>query len=273
MSPFGLTLAVSLGALMLLMVALWGASVFRRDASIVDPGWGVGFALVAWLSLGLNVAADWRSLLLAVLTTVWGMRLSLFLLWRNAGHGEDRRYAAMRQFHGSAFWWISLFTVFLLQAILLWFISWPIQASAASRSQRPLGWLDGLGLAVWTIGFLCEAIGDWQLAHFKADPTNVGRVMDRGLWRYTRHPNYFGDCCVWWGLYLIAAASGVWWTVASPILMTLLLLKVSGVSLLERTIVDRRPEYAAYQARTSAFLPWIPSTNASLSTVNHENTA
>ncbi len=263
MSSFSLTLAVNLSALTAVLVLVWGVSLLVRDASIIDPCWGLGFVLVSWLSWlswGLNTVADWRSLLLAILTTVWGVRLSLYLLWRNAGHGEDRRYAAMRQFHGPRFWWVSLFTVFLLQAVILWFVSWPIQASASVGSQQPLGCLDGLGLAMWTIGFLFEAVGDWQLARFKANPANSGRVMDRGLWRYTRHPNYFGDCCVWWGIYLIAAANGVWWTIASPILMTFLLLKVSGVSLLERTIDDRRPEYAAYKTTTSSFLPWPPST-------------
>jgi steroid 5-alpha reductase family enzyme len=261
MSPFGLTLSVNLAALVVLMTALWAVSVYVRDASIIDPCWGVGFVLVAWLSRAwnANAEAEWRSLLLAVLTTVWGVRLSWFLLQRNFGHGEDRRYAAMREHWGARFWWVSLATVFLLQAVVLWFVAWPVQATAASKSSPPAGWLDGLGLTIWTIGFLFEAIGDWQLNRFKADPANAGRVLDRGLWRYTRHPNYFGDCCVWWGIYLIAAASGAWWTMASPLLMTLLLLKVSGVSLLERTIVDRRPEYARYQARTSPFFPWPPS--------------
>lgn len=259
MSVFGLTLAANFAVLTLLAVLLWVVSLFRRDASIADPGWGLGFVIAAWLSYGMNAGADGRSLLLAGLTTVWGLRLSLFLAWRNLGHGEDRRYAAMRQHHGRRFWWASLFTVFLLQAIILWFVAWPIQAIASMGSTRPLGWLDGWGLVIWIIGFLFEAIGDWQLARFQADPDHRGRVLDRGLWRYTRHPNYFGDCCVWWGIYLIAAAGGAWWTVASPMLMTLLLLKVSGVSLLERTIVERRPEYAEYQARTSAFFPWVPA--------------
>lgn len=259
MSPFGLTLLVNLAALVVLMTALWAVSVYVRDASIIDPCWGLGFVLVAWLSRAGNGDTEWRSFEVAVLTTIWGVRLSWFLLRRKIGHGEDRRYAAMRQFHGNRFWWVSLATVFLLQAFVLWFVAWPLQAAGALKSPQPFRWLDGLGLAMWMIGFLFEAIGDWQLDRFQADPANSGRVLDRGLWRYTRHPNYFGDCCVWWGVYLIAAAGGAWWTVASPLLMTLLLLKVSGVSLLERTIVDRRPDYANYQARTSSFFPWPPS--------------
>ena len=149
-------------------------------------------------------------------------------------------------------------TVFLLQALILWFVSWPIQVACFAAEASPFGWLDLVGASVWLVGFLFESVGDWQLARFKAAPANSGRVMDRGLWRVTRHPNYFGDCCMWWGLYLIAVAGGAWWTIFSPLLMTLLLLKVSGVSLLEKTIVDRRPDYTDYQARTNAFFPGPP---------------
>ena len=170
----------------------------------------------------------------------------------------------MRALHGRSFWWVSFFTVFLLQAVILWFVSWPIQVASWAAAASPFGRLDALGAMVWLVGFLFEAIGDWQLARFKANPKNAGRVMDRGLWRFTRHPNYFGDCCVWWGLYLIAAAGGAWWTMLSPLVMSVLLLKVSGVSLLEKTIVDRRPDYADYQARTNAFLPGPPRKRGSL---------
>jgi steroid 5-alpha reductase family enzyme len=165
----------------------------------------------------------------------------------------------MRDYHGPRFWWVSLFTVFMLQALILWFVSLPIQVAAAVGNEiQPLGWLDALGVVLWGIGFTFEAVGDWQLARFKADPRNAGKVMARGLWKFTRHPNYFGDCCVWWAIYLIAAAGGAWWTIASPLLMTVLLLRVSGVTLLEKTIVERRPDYADYQARTNAFFPGSP---------------
>ena len=240
-------------------VAQWTISLIRRDASIADVFWGFGFVIVAWMSwfdswLDGSRAGP-RIVLLTTLTTIWGLRLSLFLLWRNLGHGEDRRYSAMRVHHGVRFWWVSLFTVFLLQGAILWFVSLPIQCAAALKSGEPLGWLDAAGVSIWIVGMFFETVGDWQLARFKANPANSRKVMDRGLWRYTRHPNYFGDFCVWWGIYLIAAAGGAWLTILSPILMATLLIRVSGVRLLESTIANRRPEYAAYVARANAFFP------------------
>lgn len=263
MAPLPLTLLATLAAILAILGLLWILSVWLRDASIVDPFWGTGFAIVALVALWLNgPPAAARSALIVALTVIWGVRLSLFLLWRNWGHGEDRRYQAMRERRGASFWWISLFTVFWLQALILWFVSLPIQAALAANLARPLGWLDAAGVAIWCVGLVFESAGDWQLARFKADPANAGRVMDRGLWRYTRHPNYFGDFCVWWGIYLVAAAGGAWWTVLSPAVMSFFLMRVSGVTLLERTIVDRRPDYAAYQARTNAFFPGPPRDRA-----------
>jgi steroid 5-alpha reductase family enzyme len=214
--------------------------------------------IIAWTAFALNNPAHLRPLLTALLTSVWGIRLSSYLLARNWEHGEDKRYVVMREHHGKRFWWVSLFTVFLLQGVILWIVSLPLQLVAAVDSPVKIFYLDGIGILVWTIGFLFESIGDWQLAQFKKDPANKGRVMDRGLWRYTRHPNYFGDICIWWGFYLIAAGGGAGWSVISPLLMTYLLMRVSGVTLLESTIADRRPEYAAYQARTNALFPGLP---------------
>jgi steroid 5-alpha reductase family enzyme len=248
-------LFVNLGVVLALMTAVWIVSVYRSEASLIDPFWGAGFVLIAWVSLLLSRQPSARVLLLAILTTLWGGRLSVFLLWRNWGHGEDRRYAAMRSKRPESFWWTSLFTVFLLQGVLLWFISFPIQVAIFRNALNPLGLFDVLGLAIWLIGLFFEAVGDWQLARFTSNPENAGKVLDRGLWALTRHPNYFGDFCIWWGLYLIAASGGAGWTVLSPLLMTVFLMKVSGVGLLERTIVNRRPEYAQYQARTNAFFP------------------
>jgi steroid 5-alpha reductase family enzyme len=258
MSPLLQTLLTNLLVIQLTMAALWIVSTRRRDASIVDPFWGTGFVIVAWVSLTLNSPAAARVLLLAGLTTAWGLRLSLFLLWRNRGHGEDRRYATMRARHGRRFWWVSLITVFLLQGVILCLVALPIQVTAAINSPAPFDLLDASGIVVWSVGLIFEAAGDWQLARFKANPVNAGKVMDRGLWRYTRHPNYFGDFCIWWGLYLVAAAGGAGWTAISPLLMSVLLMKVSGVTLLENTISDRRPDYAAYKARTNAFFPGPP---------------
>lgn len=258
MSPLVETLLITLGCIAGCMTILWLVSLPLRDASIVDPFWGLGFVIVAWVAIGLNSPITARDWLMAALTTLWGMRLSLFLLWRNWGHGEDRRYRAMREANGARFWWWSLLSVFLLQAGILWFVSLPIQATIVTSDETPLGWLEALGVIVWSVGLLFETVGDVQLASFRADPANAGGVMDRGLWRYTRHPNYFGDFCVWWGLYLVALASGAGWTVLSPLVMSFFLMKVSGVSLLEQTIGERRPKYAAYQRRTNAFFPGLP---------------
>ena len=258
MSPLTETLLITLAAILGCMILLWCVSLVRRDASIVDPFWGAGFAMTGGIAALLHRPVPTRMLLLAGLTTAWGLRLSLYLFWRNYGHGEDRRYAAMRAHHGMSFGWVSLFTVFLLQGILMWFISLPLQAAAARAEKSELGGLDFAGLTLWLFGFLFESIGDWQLARFRSDPANNGRVLNRGLWRYTRHPNYFGDFCGWWGLYLIAAAGGAAWTVGSPLVMSVLLMRISGVTLLEKDISERRPDYAAYQRRTNAFFPGPP---------------
>ncbi len=250
--PFNLVL------ILLLMLGLWARSLVKRDASIVDPFWGTGFVVVAWVCVLLTLPVTSRSLILAVLTTLWGLRLSLYLFWRNRQHAEDPRYAAMRNKHGSQFWWVSLFTVFLLQGLIMWFVSFPIQVGVVDTQSVPLGWLDFLGVAVWAVGIFFEAVGDWQLSRFKSNPENQGRVLKTGLWRYTRHPNYFGDFCVWWGLYLISIQAHGWWTIGSPLLMSFFLMKVSGVTLLEKDITDRRPEYAEYQRSTNAFFPGPP---------------
>jgi steroid 5-alpha reductase family enzyme len=187
------------------------------------------------------------------LVSLWGLRLAAYLAWRNRGHDEDRRYQAIRRRNEPNFALKSLWLIFGFQAVLAWIISLPLAGAIAGDA--PLGLLDGLGVALWAVGLYFEAAGDWQLARFKADPGNTGRVMDRGLWRYTRHPNYFGDFCVWWGLYLVALSAGAWWTVVGPLIMSLLLLRFSGVRLLERDIGERRPAYAEYVRRTNAFFP------------------
>lgn len=254
MSPLSQTLLLSLTGAVALMTLIWIASIVKRDASIIDPFWGAGFVVVAWLAVWQNQPVAARALLVAALTTIWGLRLSVYLLSRNWGHAEDRRYQAMRTRHGNRFWWVSLFTVFWLQAGILWFVSLPVQVAAVGQESAWNAW-DVLGVAVWLLGMTFEAVGDWQLSRFKQNPANAGHVMDRGLWRWTRHPNYFGDCCVWWGLFLVSAAGGGLWTIGSPVVMTLFLLKVSGVALLEKSIGERRPDYAEYQARTNAFFP------------------
>lgn len=241
-----------------LMLIVWLASVALRDASIIDPFWGLGFVMLAWSSWWQAEDSGGRAFLLVLLTSIWGVRLAVYLTWRNWGQDEDRRYRAMREKHGARFKWISLFTVFGLQALLLWIIALPLQAAIDTQRMLPLRWPDAIGFVLWLVGMFFESVGDWQLSRFQANPANQGKVLDRGLWRYTRHPNYFGDFCVWWGIYLIAAFGGTWWTIISPLLMSFLLLKVSGVSLLEKDISDRRPDYQRYQMRTSAFFPLPP---------------
>jgi steroid 5-alpha reductase family enzyme len=251
MARSGLVVAAAMGL-------LWLLSLRLRNASIVDPFWGAGFVLVAAASALGTTGAEPRRTVVLVLVATWGLRLSLHLLRRNAGHGEDPRYRAMREGHGARFWWVSLFTVFAFQGVLLWVISLPVQVAVVAAGPAGLGLADALGVALWAVGFLFEAVGDAQLSRFRADPASRGKVLDTGLWRYTRHPNYFGDALQWWGLGLLALATGAWWALVSPVLMNLLLLKVSGVSLLEKDIAGRRPGYAEYVRRTNAFLPWFP---------------
>jgi steroid 5-alpha reductase family enzyme len=241
------------------MVALWALSVRLRDASIVDVAWGPGFAAIAWVSLALAGSSP-RGLLLAVLATAWGLRLGLHLAARRRAQGgaEDRRYTAMRASHGARFPLRSLFTVFLLQGALMWLVSLPLQAAAAIGRTAPLGPLDAAGAFLALAGLAVEAVADAQLRRFLAHPGSRGLVMQEGLWGWSRHPNYFGDALLWWGLGLLALSAGAWWALIGPLAMTLLLLKVSGVALLEKTIASRRPGYAEYAARTSAFVPWPP---------------
>lgn len=240
-----------------LMVGTWLISVVIKDASIVDITWGLGFATVATV---LWIADDSRSsldTLLWMMTLIWGLRLCLYLARRNLGHGEDYRYVAMRKRWGPAFPVISFLTVYTLQGTLMWIVSLPVQLS--HRQEGSIGALAIIGVVLWLVGFYFESVGDLQLRRFKADPSNGGKVLDTGLWRYTRHPNYFGDACVWWGIALVACSVSVGrWGLIGAAVMNLLLLKVSGVALLERSLKRRKPDYQAYVERTSAFIPRPP---------------
>lgn len=261
MSELGATLAgnaLSLGALML---ATWLVSLWLRNASIVDIVWGPAYALVAAgtaARLGLDSLTS-RAALVTALACLWGLRLGAYLFWRNHGKPEDFRYQAMRRYWGARFPLVSLATVFALQGALAWLISLPLQLAIGAAEPAALGPFDYLGAGLWLVGMTFEGVGDWQLARFRADPANRGRVLDTGLWRYTRHPNYFGDSLVWWGFFaLVLSVPGGIWTVVSPVVMTTLLLRVSGVSLLERTLRKTKPGYADYVARTNAFIPGPP---------------
>jgi steroid 5-alpha reductase family enzyme len=231
----------------------WVVSLAKKDVSIVDGMWSLMFVVSALVYIGQAGAAGPRAWLVLVLLVIWAVRLSGYITWRNWGEQEDYRYQQIRKNNSPNFAFKSLYIVFGLQALLAWFVSLPVLA--ASSDSAPLAWLDVLGVALWLVGFVFESVGDFQLARFRANPSNQGKVMQSGLWRYTRHPNYFGDFCVWWGFYLIALSAGAWWTLLSPLLMSFLLLKVSGVAMLEKTITSRRPGYAEYIAATNAFFP------------------
>jgi len=234
----------------------WVFSLWRRNVAIIDSLWSLMFVLAAFTYAHAASRTGPRAILALVLVSVWALRLSLYITWRNWGHGEDRRYQAIRARNEPHFPIKSLYLVFGLQALLAWVISLPLLGAVLSPG--PLGVLDWVGALLWMVGFAFEAGGDWQLARFKSAPTHRGKVMDQGLWRFTRHPNYFGDFCIWWGLYLLAVSAGAWWSVAGPALMSLLLMRVSGVTLLEKDIGERRPQYAEYMRRTNAFFPGKP---------------
>jgi steroid 5-alpha reductase family enzyme len=234
----------------------WCISLVKRDVSIVDSLWPLLF-LAAASTYAVTVPKPGpRTALVLVLVGLWASRLASYLTWRNWGTPEDRRYQAIRRHNEPHFALKSLYLIFGLQGTLAWIISIPLLAAIAAP--HPLTGLDYAGVTLWLLGFGFESVGDWQLARFKSAATNRGRVMDQGLWRYTRHPNYFGDFCTWWGFYLIGLAAGGWWAIVGPLLMSFLLLRVSGVALLERDISERRPAYRDYMLRTNAFFPGVP---------------
>ena len=247
----------SLGILTICSIVLWFLSIWKRDASIADLMWGMYFVILAWISY--VHAPTTRGVLITILTSIWGIRLSVYLGIRNHKKPEDRRYAAMRNYHGSQFWWRSCGTVFLFQMFLAWLIGFPQQFAHTAHT---LFWLDFVGIALWCIGFYWEVVGDWQLYHFLKNKKD-DEVLDTGLWKYSRHPNYFGDALLWWGYGCIAFAATEWWMIwLSPLFMTILLLQVSGVRLLEKDIANRRPKYKEYIQKTSAFFPWFPKSNS-----------
>lgn len=259
MAPWPLP-AVALGAALGLMTLVWLGSLLKRDASIVDVFWGLGFVLVGWVYFLGSPEPSVRGRLVLGLVTLWGVRLALHIFWRSRGQGEDYRYREMRERRPGYFVWWSLVMNFWFQAVLLWIVSMPLYQVQRQPDPRMLGGLDWLGLGLFAVGFAFEAGGDWQLARFKGDRANAGQVMDRGFWRYTRHPNYFGDAVVWWGFFCFAAATpGGWWTVFGPVVMTILLMRVSGVTLLERRLNETKPAYREYARRTNAFFPWFPA--------------
>lgn len=258
-STFSYTLAI----LIVIGFMLWIVSRIKNDVSIVDIFWslmiltaGICFLLFA------DTTISQRHSVVILLLTLWAIRLAAHITWRNWGHGEDRRYQDIRKNNQPNFEIKSLYIVFLLQAFLATIVALPLMTIFSNDTGFHT--LDYLAFPLWLMGMFFETVGDLQLTRFKASSSNQGKVLNRGLWRYSRHPNYFGEFCIWWAFFLFAVTSGYWWSIVSPLLMTVLLLKVSGVSLLENTISERRPEYASYCKTTNAFFPWFPAKHPGL---------
>lgn len=247
--------------IVILMTLLWLVSVYLKNVSIVDAFWGLGFFILAiyYAVATFDENVYPRNLLILALAGVWGLRLSLHLLIRNWGKPEDFRYQKFRNDYGAhRYWWFSFFQVFLLQGVLLWLISAPLLSASYYSLGKPLNIVDYIALIVWGIGFLFETVGDFQLAKFKGNPINKNKLLQTGLWKYTRHPNYFGDATIWWAFGLFSIAAGSFVPLLSCLLMNVLLLKVSGVALLEKTLQKSKPKYQEYIKKTPAFFPWFP---------------
>jgi steroid 5-alpha reductase family enzyme len=239
------------------VTGLWCLSLRLKDTSIIDIFWGFGFLLVGTLYFAAQQGWQPRQLLVWLLIVTWALRLSIHIARRNHGKPEDSRYAAWRQQYGHRWWWWSYIQVFLLQGGLIWLLASPVWVIQTSPPPAFWTFWDGLGLLLWVVGFAFEALGDWQLARYKAQPHPAGSVLQTGLWRYTRHPNYFGESVLWWGYGCFALACGAWWALFAPALMTFLLLRVSGVAMLEKSL-QLRPAYRRYIAQTPSFFPWFP---------------
>ncbi len=243
----------------ILVTLVWGLSVIITNASIVDLFWGMGFVIVNAVYFYYSGDFYARKILLLVLVSIWGIRLFIYLSWRNIGKGEDFRYQEFRRNYGAKrYWWFSYFQVFLLQGALILFVSLPLLGINATTNSDELNWLDYLGIIVFIVGFVFEAGGDFQLARFKQNPNNKGKVLNTGFWKFTRHPNYFGDSAVWWAFGIFSLAAGSYWTIIGSIGMTLLIIKVSGVALLEKSLNESKPQYRDYIQKTNSFFPWFP---------------
>ncbi|MDF1699042.1 MAG: DUF1295 domain-containing protein [Saprospiraceae bacterium] len=240
-----------------LVTLLWLWSIALKNVSIVDIFWGLGFVVVNTFYFLQTDHSTERQNVVLVLVAIWGIRLAAYLAWRNIGKGEDYRYQEFRQHYGpDRYWWFSYIQTFLLQGMLILIISLPLLA--IHTHSKEINWLDYLAILVWCIGFVFEAGGDYQLARFKKDPQNAGKVLNSGFWKYTRHPNYFGDATIWIAYALFCIASDSYWPIVGSVIMIVLLLKVSGVALLERKLKTSKPRYQEYIEKTNAFFPWFP---------------
>lgn len=255
-----MTLFLQASLLILVLVSLlWIWSIFLNNVSIVDIFWGIGFVVVNAFYLFMSDEINIRKILISSLVSIWGLRLAIYLAIRNIGKGEDFRYQEFRKNYGpKRYWWFSFFQTFLLQGVLIMIISLPLLGIHSSTNSGELNILDYLGITVWLIGFAFEAGGDFQLARFKRDAANKGKVLNTGFWKYTRHPNYFGDSAVWWAYAIFSIAAGSYWQIIGSVIMTLLIIKISGVALLEKTLNDTKPQYREYIEKTNSFFPWFP---------------
>ena len=244
---------LSLSVILAVAAVSWLFSVIKKDVSFVDSLWSLFFLIAAAIYAISSQPLSVKSMLVLTLVIIWSLRLSIFITVRNWGEPEDYRYQTIRANNGPRFAFKSLYIVFGLQGVLAWLVALPLLPAISSSNALTV--IDIAAVLLWTVGFIFEAGGDYQLARFKSRKDSGGKVLDTGLWRYTRHPNYFGEFCMWWAFYLFAVAAGGWWIILSPLLMSFLLLKVSGVAMLEKTIGDRRPEYSEYIQKTNAFFP------------------
>jgi steroid 5-alpha reductase family enzyme len=242
-------------AVIALFTGLWLVSLALKNSSIVDMWWGPGIFLIGLTYQLTSGNATTRSRIVLALVALWAFRLAWHIGARNIGHGEDFRYARWRRERGASWWWFSYFKVFLLQAVIAWIVAMPLYFAITAPEPSQFTLWDQAGALVFAFGFAFEAIGDEQLRRFKLNPANKGRVLDSGLWRYTRHPNYFGEAVMWWAFGLFSLATGGYLGLIGPAIITFLLIRVSGVALLEQTLRETKPEYHDYIRRTSAFLP------------------
>jgi steroid 5-alpha reductase family enzyme len=257
------TLSINLASVIILLLCGWIYSLIKKNVTIADSLWGLGFMIIAWRTFYVTDGYIGRKIMILTLVSIWGLRLFLYITKRGIGKGEDPRYGEWRKQYGRNFWLVSLFKVFLVQALFMWMISLSLQFGQIASSPDYLTFLDFTGMAIWIIGFLCESFADLQLSRFLADPKNKGRIMNQKLWKYSRHPNYFGESTMWWGIYIIACStSGGVFTFISPVLITYTLLRLTGVTLMEKTRFGDNPEYKEYVRRTSSFIPWFPKKQA-----------
>jgi len=233
-------------------VVFWLISLLKKDVSIVDSLWSLFFIIAAFTVFNEQMITSERAMLVLFLVVIWGLRLSIYITLRHWGHEEDHRYQTIRKNNQPGFSYKSLYLIFVFQALIAWVIALPLFYAISSTA--PMTVLDGLATLLWLVGMYFETVSDYQLYKFKKNPENKGKILTRGLWRYSRHPNYFGECLVWWGYFMFALSGHAYLTIISPLLMTFLLLKFSGVRLLEKTMMTR-PGYERYMQHTNAFIP------------------